>query len=332
MSLRQSLLALLLVLAALPAGAGAAPAPTIGESAVLGDHYPERHIAFPPGVSGYPDLVYRTVNGFRPLTLDLYAADQGAAERPLVIYVHGGGWMGGHSRQSGAFEDWPGVLASLAAKGYVVASLNYRLSSEARFPAAEQDVKAAIRWLRANAGRYHIDKKHVVIWGGSAGGQLAALAATSCGVAALEPEEPSAESDCVQGAAIWYGVFDFEHSGTVGGGDDPNGPESRYFGCVRAQCPAGLVQSAGAANHVGAKTPPFLLIHGAQDKVVPTLQSEDFHALLKSKGLSSELLVLPEVGHSFVGAQHAQTESASLAALKKTFDFFDAVIGPGSHK
>src|SRR5262245_1854065 len=148
--------------------------PAIGSKAVLEDRYPERRVAFPGGVTGLPDLTYATVAGFRPLTLDLYLpAGSVSGGAPVIIYVHGGGWTSGHTRHSGAFENWPGVLASLASKGYVVASLNYRLSSEAPSPAAEQDIKSAVRWLRASATRFGIDKRRVGIWGGSAGGQLA---------------------------------------------------------------------------------------------------------------------------------------------------------------
>jgi acetyl esterase/lipase len=167
--------------------------PAIAAQAVLEDHYPPQQVNFAGGVVGLSNLVYSTPAGFRPLTLDLYlppAAGGAKTPKPLVIYIHGGGWSGGHSRNSGTFVDFPGVLASLAAKGYVVASLNYRLSGEAKFPAAEIDVKTAIRWLRTNAGKYGIDKTLIAVWGGSAGGHLAALTATTCGVAALEPPAP----------------------------------------------------------------------------------------------------------------------------------------------
>ena len=168
--------------------------PAIGTKAVLEDRYPERRIAFPGGVAGLPDLTYSTVSGFRPLTLDLYLpATRATGGAPVIIYVHGGGWTGGHTRHSGAFENWPGVLASLAGRGYVVASLNYRLSGEAPSPAAEQDIKSAVRWLRTNAARFGVDKRRIGIWGGSAGGQLAALAGTSCGVPALAPPVADAE-------------------------------------------------------------------------------------------------------------------------------------------
>jgi acetyl esterase/lipase len=226
---------------------------------VLEDRYPERHTAFAGGVVGIADLTYSVLPGFRPLRLDLYEPPGAPGSHPLVVFIHGGGWMSGHTRHSGAFEDWPGVLASLAAKGYVVASVEYRLSGEAPFPAAIQDTKAAIRWLRAHAAQYGIDRQRAIVWGGSAGGQLAALTATSCGAAALRPvterparespvreterparESPAgaappsapgghavprpedSESDCVQGLITWYGIFDFA---TIAAQSGPDGPQ-----------------------------------------------------------------------------------------------------------
>ena len=174
---------------------------------VLEDRYPVRRVAFGGGVTGLADVVYSQPSGFRPLTLDLYLPASRSAgapvARPLVLFVHGGAWFVGHTRHSGAFERWPDVLAALAARGYVVSSMNYRFSREAPFPAAIQDVKMAIRYLRAHAGEYGIDKQRVLVWGGSSGGQLAALAATTCHVAALEPPDAPAESDCVQAALLW---------------------------------------------------------------------------------------------------------------------------------
>jgi acetyl esterase/lipase len=121
----------------------------------------------------------------------------------------------------GAFVDWPTVLASISARGFAVAAVSYRFSSEAASPAAIQDVKAAIRWMRVNATKYHLDPARAMTWGQSAGGQLAALAAVSCGVKALDPparstpNAPNVEvrasapkgadevSDSVQGALGW---------------------------------------------------------------------------------------------------------------------------------
>jgi acetyl esterase/lipase len=194
------------VCSAASSASGSAPStwtsePAVAAKPVLDDRYPERRTAFPGGVVGLADLTYSSLAGYRPLRLDLYRPESTSTPHPLVIYVHGGGWQSGHTRHSGAFENWPGVLASIAARGYVVTSLEYRLSGEAPFPAAIQDVKSAIRWLRTHAAEYGIDKQRAVIWGGSAGGQLAALAGTSCGVAALEPPGAGAEQRPEPGAA-----------------------------------------------------------------------------------------------------------------------------------
>lgn len=331
------------------AGMVSAPAqtrPSIAASAVLEDHYPQQRAEFLGGVVSFPNLVYATLNGFQPLRLDIYLPPPAAkGARPVVMYIHGGGWSGGHSRQNGGFEDFPGVLASIAAKGYVVASINYRLSGEAKFPAAEQDVKSALRWLRTNADKYRIDKTRFVVWGGSAGGHLAALAATSCGVAEFEPPAPSAgrgqaaapaqplESDCVQGAVTWYGIFDFaplvqqapQAQGDRGGAPRGGGPGG-FLGC-QGNCSPEVVRLVSPVSFVDPKDPPMLLIHGAEDKTVNVKQSQDMHDLLKKNGVRSELIVIPAVGHSFIGSTIEATRDATLKALDATLAFLDATIG-----
>ena len=337
------------------AGGTAAAAPEAVATAahpVLEDRYPERRIPLAGGVVGLADLTYSVLPGFRPLRLDLYEPPgPQSGSHPLVVFIHGGGWMSGHTRHSGAFEDWPGVLASLAAKGYVVASVEYRLSGEAPFPAAIQDTKAAIRWLRAHAAQYGIDRQRAIAWGGSAGGQLAALAATSCGAAALRPAAPppapggravprpeDSESDCVQGLITWYGIFDFA---TIAAQSGPDGPQrlgsaetapSRYLGCALSSCTAAILAAASAASYVNSTDPPALLIHGTADHTVPVQQSRDFYALLRSKGVPAELVEIPGVDHSFIGATPAATRAASLLALRKSFEFIDRTVGPGSGK
>jgi len=331
-SLFGMLLAALVIEGAAAAEGQLEAGPPTASSAVTEDRYPERRVAFPDGVVGLADVVYSTVSGFRPLTLDLYLppkSSQASAPSPAIIYVHGGGWTGGHTRHSGAFENWPQVLASLAARRYVVASVNYRLSSEAPSPAAEQDIKAAVRWLRKHASEYGIDKTRIGIWGGSAGGQLAALAGTSCGVAALDPivnanATAAVESNCVQSVVAWYGVFDFEPLARSAGADTP---VARYLGCGGTACADEKVAMASAIRYVDRSDPPFLLIHGDRDKTVAVSQSKAFHEALRSKGVRSELLIIPDVDHSFVGADAQLTRRASLRALQATVDFFDATLG-----
>lgn len=298
----------------------------VGVAPVLDDRYPAAKVMFGSDVESYPDLVYNTPPGFRPLRLDLYRHRAAGSPRPLVVYVHGGGWQSGHTRHSGAFENWPEVLASLARRGYVVASVEYRLSGEAKFPAALHDVKNAIKWLRASASKFAIDPRQVVIWGGSAGGQLAALTATSCGEPALAPESAasspvSSQSDCVQGLVAWYGVFDLSSIPERG-----DSPLAKYLGCAPTKC-ADSAALASAITHIDAKDPAVLLVHGELDKVVPVGQSRAFDRALQDKGIASELVVIPGVDHSFIGPSAEETRKASLLALTKTFEFIDSLRG-----
>jgi acetyl esterase/lipase len=307
----------------------------VAAAPVLDDRYPAAKVMFGSDVESHPDLIYSTPPGFRPLRLDLYRQAGAAQPRPLVVYVHGGGWQSGHTRHAGAFENWPQVLASLARRGYVVASIEYRLSGEAKFPAAIHDVKNAIKWLRTNATKFAIDPRQVVIWGGSAGGQLAALAATSCGVQSLAPaaadSSPLAtQSDCVQGLVAWYGVFDIgamsEPSSRSGSADPAASPIGKYLGCLPAKC-ADTAALASAVTHLDAKDPPMLLIHGELDKVVPVGQSREFDQASKVERVASQLIVIPAVDHSFIGESPETTRKASLLALRKTFEFIDSLSG-----
>jgi acetyl esterase/lipase len=323
---------ILLALAAALSMAGAADAKPveakIAPQVVTTDQLPPHRAVYPGGVSAYADVVYATINGFRPLTLDVYARPKAGGAKPLVIYVHGGGWTGGTSRNAGAFADFPAVLADLAARGYVVASVNYRLAGEARFPAAIDDVRAAIRFLRAHAADYGIDKDRVAIWGGSAGGQLAALAAAEC-----RAGDGKGESDCVQAAAIWYGVFDFTSLAPPAGAPPPAAAPGRpaggpvgYLGCAPAAC-ADVAAKASPVTFVDAKDPPFLLVHGDQDRTVPVGQSREMFERLKAAGVKADYKELPGYDHSFIGKTPEATRAGHLQALQATFDFFDATVG-----
>jgi acetyl esterase/lipase len=316
----------------------------IAGKTVREDVFPKSTVRFPGGVVARPDIEYANLTGFRPLLLDLYVQEPSPSPRPLVIWIHGGGWNRGDSRTSGAYADFPAVLASLAARGYVVASVNYRLSGEAKFPAAVQDVKAAVRYLRTNAGRYGIDPARVILWGGSAGGHLAALAAASCGVAAFEPAEstgrlPKSEagksaappvSDCVQGAVVWYGFSDFAAYAAQRKAESPDAKLlsglGEFLGCEPADCPA-VAARASPASYVGSATPPMLLIHGQADRTAPVEQAQELAALLKTAGRPVETLLLPEIDHGFIGTSPPATRDASLLALRRSFDFIDRIAG-----
>ncbi|NIA21582.1 MAG: alpha/beta hydrolase fold domain-containing protein [Anaerolineaceae bacterium] len=154
----------------------------------------------PEGVKAFGDLEYAKV-GERPLLLDLYVPEKAEGPLPLVVWVHGGGWRAGNKRFCRALP--------MTRRGYAVASIGYRLSGEAPMPAQIYDCKAAVRWLRAKAGKYNIDPKRIGAWGASAGGHLVALMGTSGGLKDLEGDLGNADqSSRVQAVCDFFGPSD----------------------------------------------------------------------------------------------------------------------------
>lgn len=289
------------------------------------DHYPVRTNNFAHGVTGYSDVVYSVIPGFRPLTLDVYVPQTNSsnAKLPLILYVHGGGWSTGHARHSAAIDNYPEVLANLAARGYIVASLNYRLSSEAQFPAAEIDVQTALRFLKSHSVDYKIDTSKTGIMGGSAGGHLVSLAALACGEnfgANVPQNSPDA---CVQAAAIWYGVFDFNSL-------PPGAAVDKFLGCTGEAC-VEAKRRASPITYVKSNGPAMLMITGRNDRTVPFSQSVELDSALKASGNQSELLIIDEVDHSFIGKTPEATRAANIQAIEATVRFFDAHL-KGAHQ
>ncbi|MDT0510001.1 alpha/beta hydrolase [Novosphingobium sp. MMS21-SN21R] len=301
----------------------AAPARVIpvGPEPSMADKFPQVPVAFPKGVKAWRDVTYQVQPGFRPQIVDIYVP-QGKGPHPLVLYIHGGGWMGGHTRQSGAFENFPAMLAAFAAEGFTVASVEYRLSGEAPFPAQSRDVNAALRFLRTNAAKYAIDPARVGVFGGSAGGHLAAMAGLGCRDTALDPA--SAQDHCVQAVVSWYGIFDFA---TMPRRDTPGSPEQMLLGCKDGNCPPNAQKNASPLTYLDPKDPPFLLIHGIDDKVVPASQSQQAEAAFKAAGVPVNAIYYPATDHSFMGQTPEDTRKASLAAMNATFDFFHEKLG-----
>ena len=229
----------------------------------------------PPAGAVYRDLAYG--NDSPAQRLDLYLPLQGEAPYPVVVGIHGGGFLSG-DKEDGQITP---VLEALK-RGYAVAGVNYRLSDEAHFPAAINDVKAAIRWLRAHAGDHQLDPGRVAVWGDSAGGNLAALAGTSGDVVALRGPHPAnaGQSDTVQAVVDWFGPIsflrtdrDFRAAGIHGASS--NGPDSflsRYLGAPLTTVP-GKVKAADPITYMTADDPPILIEHGTADGTVPVGQS-----------------------------------------------------------
>jgi len=293
----------LLILSALVPAAHAEP----------GSPAPTAAVTYPGGVQSFRDVVFA-----QPLTLDLYIRSGAAANRPLVVFVHGGAWRSKTSRDGGAFLDFPSVLASVAARNYVVASVNYRFSAEAKFPAAVQDVAQAIRWLRAHAAVYGVDTDRVVVWGSSAGGQIAAMLGAACGVSTWA----ASEGVCVQGVIDWYGLVDLESDGKdLGKPDVPDYVEA-YLGCKLAACPAGWARSASPFPYIDAKDPPFLIQHGAADTTVAPAQSKRLYEALRAAGVPAELVIYPGVAHGFSKVPGGGPDDAvNKQAMDKVFEY-----------
>ncbi len=291
----------------------------------MADKFPQVPVAFPSGVKAWRDVTYQVNAGYRPQIVDIYVP-AGKGPHPLVLYIHGGGWMGGHTRQSGAFDDFPKMLAAFAAEGFTVASVEYRLSGEATFPAQAKDVFAALRFLRENAAQYHIDPARVGVFGGSAGGHLAALAGLACNGGKIDAalDSASAQDACVQATAAWYGIYDFATMPRI---TQKDSAEQRLLGCKDGACPAEAIRAASPITYVDAKDPPFLLLHGVDDKVVPVAQSHQLEAALKSAGVPVSATYYPATDHSFMGQTPDDTRRTSLKAMNATFDFFHDKLG-----
>jgi acetyl esterase/lipase len=241
-------------------------------------------------------LAYAAPLGFRPLLLDLYLPAAGPDPAPLVVFLHGGGWLrGDRSMVSPSFASWqPGPLTRLAADGFAVASVDYRLSGEARFPAQLEDVSAAVDWLAGQAGRYGYDADRIVLWGESAGAHLAALLGLR-----------SAGSR-VRGVVDWYGPADLialdEQVGAAGAlTDDPlDSREARLLGAPVGQVPE-LARAASPLSQVRAGAPPFLIAHGTADRMVPFPQSEALAAALAEAGADVRLEAVDGADHMWIG-------------------------------
>jgi len=251
---------------------------------------PPRSITEPEGVRIVRDWTYATVDG-EELQLDLYLPERFDKPLPLVVWIHGGGWVTG--------ERSPCPVAMLATRGYAVASISYRLSrGEVTFPTPLHDCKAAIRWLRTNAWRFGCDPQRIGVLGASAGGQLAALLGTTADDPALEGNEGiTGVSSRVQAVCTLFAATDFVHLEEVE--DDHwrinlvakallHGPPSKH---------PELAAAASPITHVTKDDAPFLLIHGTADSMIPPAQSERMHAALKAAGADSSLLLIEGMPH-----------------------------------
>ncbi len=262
------------------------------------------------------DIVYETV-GDRDLHLDLYRPKDATKRTPLVIWVHGGGWRGGSKKGAGP-------ALALLPRGYAVASIEYRLSGEAIFPAAIEDCKGAVSFLRLHAKEYNLDPNRFGAWGSSAGGHLVAMLGTTGDVDLFDTHPITKKaSSAVQAVCDWFGPSDFLRMNDVRGGldhDAASSPESKFIG-GSIQENKDKVQRANPITYVSRADPPFLIMHGDADRVVIYGQSELLQAALKKSKVESTLYRVKNGGHGFGGARESRDALVELAA-----EFFDKVL------
>jgi acetyl esterase/lipase len=259
------------------------------------------------GVRVLPGVPYAAIPGVRPLELDVYLPPEGPDAAPAVVFLHGGGWRLGSRRSAGpAFAGAvPSPFERLARSGLAVASIDYRLSGEARWPAQLHDAKAAVRWLRARSGELSIDGDRIAAFGESAGGHLAAM---------LGLTGPDRDGDLgVRGPAgtvgtvvAWYAPSDLAAlAGDAGA--DPMAAGSREAQLLGAPLPTvpELTADASPVSHVRPGAPPFLLLHGTDDRLVPCRQSERLRDALSAAGCAVELETCDGAGHMWLGSDTA---------------------------
>jgi acetyl esterase/lipase len=259
--------------------------------------------------------VYAQASG-RDLLLDLYRPENRQGDLPVLVWVYGGAFRAG-SKDDGqtAGATW------LATKGYAVAAFNYRLSQVAKFPAQIHDSKAAIRFLRASGRKYGLDTNHIGVWGASAGGHLSAMLGTSAGVTELEGDLGNpGESSRVQAVVDFFGPTDFLQMDTqaLPGGmkhDPANSPESELVGGP-IQDNKDKVARANPITYVSGDEPPFLILHGERDPLVPAGQSELLFAALKKAGVNV-------IFHKIAGAGHGGQEFSIPAVRAMVLAFLD---------
>jgi acetyl esterase/lipase len=265
----------------------------------------------PDSIAAFRNIVYKKL-GDRELQLDLYRAKTTARSAPLLVFIHGGAW------KSGQREDYLVYLLAFAAKGYVTATVSYRLSREAMYPAAVQDVKCALRWLKQHCANYGFDPNRIALIGGSAGGHLAMMVGYSHGSAEFNGEcAADSIDDRVQAVVNIYGPCDLTTPFAVN-----NSVVIKFLGASYSESPE-IYQLASPLHWLTADDPPTLIFHGTIDEVVPISQSDTLKTRL-------DRLAIPNSYHRLKGWPHTMDLSAKVNAYCVYYmnDFFKKYLQP----
>jgi acetyl esterase/lipase len=255
------------------------------------------------------DQIYSHAGG-KPRLADLYLPTLPEGKGPVIVWVHGGGWRFGDRHLA------PDLSRFIAERGFAIVSFDYRLSDEAIFPAPIEDVKTVVRWVRSIAEKHNLDSDHIGLWGSSSGGHLAACAALS-DESQFAGEEHASFSSAVQAVLDGYGPTDFSRidadrvpvesqpvdveSVSVPNllpASHPESFESRFLGVSVGSSPL-EVSRANPANYAHTGAPPFLILHGLYDPLIPWQQSQLLFEALRNTSNNVTLMVLERLGHGF---------------------------------
>jgi len=268
----------------------------------------------------YLDVPYGTESGAQ--RLDIYLPEEGDGPFPMLIHIHGGGFAMGDKR-----DDHMDAYLTGIKRGYAVASIEYRLSGEAIFPAAVLDCREALRFILAHGPEYKLDTDKISVIGGSAGGNLAAMMGMNIPngwFPGEDKEKTYGELPTVKAAVDQFGPMDFktmdaqarENKISRADHDEPFSPESQYLGIPVPDAPQSLCDSANPATYAGERMCPMLVQHGTVDRLVPYAQSVEFIEGLRSRGLGDKVEFVP-----IEGADHEDKLFTRSENMDLVFDF-----------
>lgn len=231
--------------------------------------------------------------------MDVFYPKGQAGPMPAVVWIHGGGWS---SEELDLRYRPEAELGKLAKMGFVIASIEYRLCQHAPFPAQIADCKCAIRYLRAHAQEFNINPGRIGVWGESAGGHLASLLGAAGDVMEFEGDDGNLDySSKVQAVCSWYTPYDMLKSALESQDTQDNVFRRLFEGGAEEK--RDLIWSASPMKYAGEKLPPFLIMHGTTDRLVPYAQSKDFYDAMVAAGNDAEMISVPGQGHGFFDGQ-----------------------------
>lgn len=259
----------------------------------------------PGGYRIFPNITYLTANNV-DLKVDVYRPRYAEGPLPTVIYIHGGGWVGG-SKEASAFQ-----LLPYLEQGWAAVNVQYRLARISPAPAAVEDSRCALQWVAANAEQFGFDMEHLVVTGNSAGGHLSLTTGMLDAEVGLDRQCPGSQTPDVAAIVNWYGITDV---GDLLAGENERGYAVRWLGSLPDRYD--IAARVSPLNMVNPNLPPIITIHGDADAVVPYEHAVQLHRALDEVGVTNELITVPGGGHG------GFTRNEYRDIYQSIFDFLD---------